>query len=54
MDKLLRRPGPFTDPDWEPGELVTSSLETLRVLVMSVISIRAPNTGLTRIVVPVD
>jgi hypothetical protein len=36
MDKILSRPGAFTDPDWVPGQVVIDNLEALKVLVMYV------------------
>ncbi|KAJ9625907.1 NEDD8 activating enzyme [Taxawa tesnikishii (nom. ined.)] len=34
LDNLLRRPGPFTDPDWVPGEAPIQALDNVKVLVI--------------------
>lgn len=34
LDNVLRRAGPFTDPDWVPGDQIIQSLESMRILVM--------------------
>ncbi|KAF2498362.1 NEDD8-activating enzyme E1 catalytic subunit [Lophium mytilinum] len=31
LDKILSRPGPFTDPDWEPGEAVIEGLSRAKI-----------------------
>jgi len=35
----LQRPGPFTDPDWLPGDPAITNLKNLKILVMFVHSI---------------
>lgn len=34
LDNILNRPGPFTDPDWEPGETVVEGLSRTKILVI--------------------
>ncbi|KAF2806632.1 uncharacterized protein BDZ99DRAFT_448049 [Mytilinidion resinicola] len=34
LDRILSRPGPFTDPDWEPGEAVIEGLSRAKILVI--------------------
>jgi ubiquitin-activating enzyme E1 C len=32
LDNILNRLGPFTDPDWEPGEAVVEGLSRAKIL----------------------